>query len=157
MKSACVVPSQYSAAKCCYSIKYNVLWLCICVIAVLWWREQWLPESTYILILEVCDYVTWHGKRAFAYKIKLGTMAWWDYPGLFGCVQYNNRVLKRRVEERGDYEVIIRKMQHCWPWSSRKVPRAKECRWPLEMEEGKEIDSFLELPKRIRALLTSRF
>ena len=28
-----------------------------------------------------------------------------------------------------------------------KGPQAKECRWPLEAEQGKEMDSFLRLQK----------
>lgn len=32
---------------------------------------------------------------------------------------------------------------------SRKGPQVKECRWLLEAEKGKEIDSPLEIPEKI--------
>ena len=37
-------------------------------------------------------------------------------------------------------------MLNCWIWRWKKRPLTKECRWLLESEEGKELDSPLEPP-----------
>lgn len=50
-------------------------------------------KDVHVLIPEVCDYVTLHGKRNLAAMIKPRFFKWEDYPGLSKLAECNHRIL----------------------------------------------------------------
>ena len=51
------------------------------------WQRCWHSNS------QICEKVTLYGRTDFAYVIKLKTLRWRIYSGLFLCPQYNHRAL----------------------------------------------------------------
>lgn len=49
------------------------------------------PKDVHVLILGACEYVTLHGRRDFADRIKVRILRREDYPGLSRWVDCNHR------------------------------------------------------------------
>ena len=60
------------------------------------------PRGSQIPTLGIYEYVVVHGKREFAYGIKLRITRWGDYYGLSWWIQDNTRVF---IKERGRQEI----------------------------------------------------
>lgn len=53
--------------------------------------DRIMSENDHVLILEICEYVTLHGKREFADGIKLRILRWGNDPGSSRWAQCNNK------------------------------------------------------------------
>lgn len=91
--------------------------------------------------------VTLHGKRDFAGVINL--RRWFtsnergEYPGFSGCAQYNHKDLYKREAGEWESELVMGHVTlEARGWNTaRKGSQAKECKKPLETENGREIGS----------------
>lgn len=85
------------------------------------------PEDVHILISGTCGYATLHGKGYFVDVLKLKTLRWRDYPGLFSWA----KVIKSDQSHK----------KEMLPWK-----QMLEC-WALKMEDGATSKCMLVAPR----------
>ena len=84
--------------------------------------------------------IAWQRRTSFLIHWSWGNVIV-DYPTRPNVINNKESIHWKRETE----EVRGLKMLHCW----RKGPQPRECRWPQEVEKGRETDTPLETPDRI--------
>lgn len=84
-----------------------------------------------------------YGRRGS--EIKLRTLKWDDYPGLYRWARCNHKGTCKREVEKSESRCDERR-------SNDLESQAKDCRWPLEAEQGKGLSP--KASRRNKALLT---